>query len=407
MSDKKKSARQFISNVRIGGDGMDIDALRAVAKNEPREFMGKMQKLIDDGKLSWAKVTDLKRMFMALSDVEVPATVNVMGQQRAIMASAFPLLSGGLTVAGINEAYIGVPTIGGELVAEMDDNKKVSQFAAILSEDTTKDVVEEGEDFPEIGAGEERYEIRSKRNGRRISITGEMIEENDASGIAQRVNALGEIAGEFIEEQTLKRAYDFDGSKSSPVEPFAFRPNGAGAALYSSTANTPGTRTPLGNRIDNNALALTDDLDNARTRLASMLNSRKKRISIPLSRTTLLLPDALIGIGLKLTNSELEPGVENEINNWGPRGRYRPRILSSPKLDDMSTTCWHLGWFQKQFIRKWKLRFEFVTLSGDTESFLKSRIAFQARVAWDVEIGATDYPYVIQNLSGTTAPGDE
>jgi len=92
------------------------------------------------------------------------------------------------------------------------------------------------------------------------------------------------------------------------------------------------------------------------------------------------------------------------LNNWGPRGQWRPRLLSSPKLDDLSTTVWYFGWFQKQFIRKWKLRYETVTLGTNTESYLRSRLGFQARIAWDCEIGAVDYVYVMQNLSATTAP---
>ncbi len=403
----KKRRRGFIPDVRVGGQGMDLDAIRTVASNEPGEFMGKMQKLIDDGDFRWENVTDLKRMYLALGEVQVEATVNVMGEQRVIMASAFPLLSGSLTVAGINEAFTDVPAIGGELVKEIDDNKKVSQFAAILTEDTQILRVDEGKDFPEIGAGEERFEVRSLRNGRRMSITGEMIDENDLANIVSRVNALGSIAGDVVEEQTLKRVYDFDGSKSAGAEPFVHRPNGAGTALYSSTANTPGTRAPLGNRINNNTLVDSTDLDNARIRLATMRNSRGTRISIPMSSSTLLVPDALVGTAAKALNSELEPGVENEVNNWGPRGRWRPQLLSSSKLDDMSATCWHLGNFKKQFVRKWKLRFEFVSLSGDTETFLRSRIAFQSRVAWDVEIGALDYVWVIQNLTASTAPGDE
>jgi len=403
-SEKKENRSRFISDVQFGNVGLDIGALRGLARSEPDAFMGKCQKLIDSGELRWDKINNLKNLFLALSDVQVPARVNLMGQQRAIMASAFPLLSGALTVAGINEAYDGVSTIGQDLVTEMEDNKKISQYASILSEDTHIDRVDEGQDFPEIGAGEEKYEIRNKRNGRRISITGEMIEENDLANITQRVNALGEIAGEMIEEQTLSRVCDINGSATSPAEPYVLRLNGSGTQLYNSTANSPGTRAPSGTRVRNNALSDGTDLDAARAVLAAMLNSRGKRIAIPLSRCTLLIPDALAGIASKIINSELEPGVVNEINNWGPRGQYRPRLRSSPKLDDLSTSVWYLGWFERQFIRKWKLRFEFVSLSGDTESFLKSRIAFQARVAWDCEIGATDFVYVVQNLSATTAP---
>lgn len=401
---KRKRKQGFMPNVRVGGSGLDMAALHTLATNEPDAFMGKVQKLIDAGTLRWDTIGDLRRLHGALSDVQVPARVNVMGEQRAIMASAFPLLCGGLTVAGINAAYDEVPTIGQDLVTEAEDPKKISQYASLLSEDVNVDRVDEGDDFPEIGAGEERYEIRSKRNGRRISITAEMIEENDVAGITGRINALGLIAGETVEEQTIRRVCDIDGSATSPAEPYVLRISGAGAALYQTAATTLTRLHSSGNRHTNNALVDTTDLNNARARLAGMKNSLGKRISIPMSRCTLLVPDALAGTALKLLNSELEPSVENEVNNWGPRGRYRPRFLSSPKVDDLSTTVWYLGWFQRQFIRKWKLRFEFVTLSGDTESFLRSRIAFQARVAWDVEIGATDYVYVVQNLSATTAP---
>jgi hypothetical protein len=403
MNEKTKK-RQFLPNVQIGSGGIDAAALRQLAQNEPAEFMRKAEALIEKGEFSWENVRSLPRLFNALCDVEVPAQIMLAGQQRAVMASAFPLLAGGLTVAGINAAYMAVPTIGEELVTDREDNKAVSIYASLLSEDTQVDTVKEGEDFPEIGAGEEKYEIRHKRNGRRISITMETIEENDVANITSRINALGEIAGEFVEEQTLRRVCDIDGSGTSPAEPYVLRINGAGAALYQTDAD-PLSRLPsTGNRVTNNALEETPNLDTARARLAGMKNSRGKRISIPMASCTLLVPDALVGTASWIQGSLLEPGIENQQNNWGPRGKWRPRLLSSPKLDDLSTTAWYLGWFQKQFIRKWKLRYETVTLGTNTESYLKSRLGFQARIAWDCEIGATDYVYVVQNLSATTAP---
>ncbi len=297
-----------------------------------------------------------------------------------------------------------VPTIGQDLVTDVDDNKRVSIYAAITSMDVNEDKVKEGDDFPEISAGEEKYEIRSLRNGRRLSITAETIEENDVTNIVDRINALAEIANERIEEQTLRRVCDIDGSADSATEPYVLRPDGSGTGPYSATANTPGTRAPSGTRVKSNALADDTDLENARALLVKMLNSRGKRINIPMSQAQLVVPDALIGIATYLTKSELMPGTVNELNVWGPRGRYQPQIVSSPKLDDLSTSAWYLGNFKKQFRRKWKLRMEYVTLGMDTESFLRSRIAFQARIAWDVEIGALDYVYVVQNLSGTVAP---
>jgi hypothetical protein len=86
------------------------------------------------------------------------------------------------------------------------------------------------------------------------------------------------------------------------------------------------------------------------------------------------------------------------------RGAYRPRFRSTPKLDDISTTAWYLGWFEKQFVRKWATRAEYVELGETTESYLRSRVAYQARLAWNMEIGVQDHVYVVQSLSASTAP---
>lgn len=399
-----KPKPRMTTNVEIGGNSLGYGDLRTLAQNEPKAFMPKMQRLIDEGKLRWNNVGDLKGVFHALADAQVETTVDVFGQRRTIMASAFPLLSGGLTVAGINDAYDAVPTIGEQLVTDFEDNKKQTTFAGVQVLDVNEERVDEGKDFPLIGASEEKYTIGHKRNGRRVQITAEMIEENDIAGITSRIAALGELAGDYIEEQTLRRVCDIDGSGASPAEPYVLHINGVGAALYQ-TDNSPLSRlSTSGNRVINNALVDETDLEGARARLASFTNERGKRINIPINQCTLLVPDALVSTADKILGSEMTPGVANELNAWGPRGRYRPNLLSSPKLDDLSTTAWYLGMFAKQFVRKWKLRFEYVTLTGDTESFLRSRLAFQARIAWDCEIGARDYVYVVQNLTASSAP---
>ena len=398
----------FRSNIS-GSRGASIYDLRSAAQNEPAEFVRKIEAGVGSGHLRLDQMRDLRSLYQALADVSVPITIEIAGAQRAITASAFPILTGTLAIAAINEAYESVPSIGGELVKEMEDNKRITTIAALHTLDKNVDEVKETEDFPEIGTDEEKVEIRHKRNGRKLTISAEAIEENEIADIVTRINALGEIAGEWVEEQTLARVTDQDGSKTSSGEPFVYRPNGTGTILYSNTANTPGTRAPLGNRLHNNALVDETDLNAARVILRSMKNARGKRINIPWSEVYFLVPDALEGTLMKIINSELVPGIENEVSNWGPRGKYYiplNRVLSTPKLDDLCTSTWYMGAFKRQFVRKWKLRFEYVTLGSDTQAYLNSRIAFQARIAWDVEIGATDYVFVVESLAVTTPPGD-
>lgn len=412
---EKHNPFSFRSNVSVAG-GLSIAQMRDAAMADPKAFYarlldptidpqtGKARGLIPRGDISWENVGDLRGLFSAFADVQVPVQVGFAGTTRAVTASAFPLIAGGLTQTMLEKRYAEVPTIGQDLVTDMRDNKRVTTLAGITSMDKNTDRVDENDSFPEISAGEEKYEIRSKRNGRKLSITAETIEENDVADIVQRINALSEIASEWVEEQTLDRVTDRYGSAASAAEPYVLHMNGAAASLYTTTANNPGARAPSGTRVQNNPLVDNDSLEAVRTVLAAMKNDRGRRINIPVSSCVLLVPDALVPTADAILDSVMVPGVENEQNSWGPRGRYRPRLVSSTKLDDISTTAWYLGDFKRQFKRKWKLNFEYVTLSGDTQAFLDKRVAFQARVAWDVEVGATDYVYVIQSLSGTSAP---
>lgn len=401
----------FLSDIRVGAGGLDVRAIRAMAKENPELFMSRVQKLVAEGRLKLGQFRQLAPLFAALHDVKIPNVrmdVANIGT-RAVSASAFPLLTGTLVIAAMNEAYQSVPTIGQELVTEIDDDKKVTTIGAVYESDNAVEEVKELETFPEIGAGEEKVEIRHKRNGRILTISMEAIEENELADIVRRVNKLGEICSDWIEEQTLKRVTDYDGSAATPADPYVYRPEGTGKALFSATASTPGPRAPSGTCVQNNAFVDETDLDNARERLASMKNHRGKRITMPHSQVKLLVPDAIVGKVLKVVNSEYVPGVQNEVSNWGPLGKWHipvANIVSSPKLDDLSTSAWYYGIPQKQFVRKWKLRMEYVTLGADTEAYLKRRIAFQARIAWDVEVGATDYVYWVQNLSAATFPKD-
>jgi len=407
-------AKQLIKSGISYGKGFSLYDLREAAKKDPTGFMRKADEMIESGKLTLNDLlADSKSFFRAFSDIDVDITVAdelAASGQRAITTSAMPVLTGTAVVKMINDRYAQIPTIGQELVQEIDDNKKVTTVAAIHNDDKNVDEVKETEAFPEVGASEETVEIRHRKNGRKLTLTTEMIKENDAPNFMMRVNALAEIASDYVEELTLKRVTDYYGSAAAPAEPYAYRPEGTGTQLFSASANTPGTRAPSGTRVNTNPFVDETDLDNVRTVLAAMQNSRGKRIAVPYSERVLLVPDAIIGVVAKVLNSEYVPGVENELSNWGPRGRWNvpsERLLSSPKLDDLSAAAWYYGAFKRQFIRKWKLRFTYVTLGQNTQAYLDRDIAFQARISWDCEVGATDYVYVVQNLAAITAPIDE
>ena len=392
--------------------GMSVADLRLMAKNEPEAFMRKFQAGVDAGKFQLAHITDIKNLWRALADVNVAVQMpDISGSVRTVTTSAFPIMTGSLVIAAVNAAYLDIDPVTQNLVTELDDSAKITTIGRISSLDKDVDEVKELEEFPEISSTEDKVEIRHRKNGRKLTLSAEAIMENRLPDFLMRVNDLGRMIARRIEDLTLKRITDYDGSQTTPAEPYVYRPNGTGTAIYSATANTPGTRAPSGTRINSNALVDETDLEAARIRLNTMLDDNGKRIGAPpRSRTNILVPDALIDKLAKILNSEYVPGVENEVSNWGPGARFNipsANVISTPLLDDLSASAWYYGAFKDQFIRKWKMRFEYMSLGQETQAYLNSQVAAQYRIAWDCEVGARDYVSVIQCLSGTTAPADE
>lgn len=403
MTQPKKKFIEGDLGLRRSGT-LDIAGLRDLAQAHPEHFMRKCEDLIAEKKIGLRKIPDLQAFFRAFVDVKVKADVDLFGTRASVDTSAFPLLMGNMVVAEINAAYEAVPTVGQDLVRDMDSNKKIAHLVKMTGLVHNNLRTKEGDEFPMISAGEEFATVNHNRKGFQLSITQETLEENDIGNFIDLIDQGGEFAAEVIEELTLSRVCDQQGSATSPAEPYVYHKGGTATQLYTTTANSPSTQTPSGTRVNNNALVSTTNLEAARAILAGNLNTRGKRIAIPMSETVLLVPDALVGTAAKLLNSELEPGVDNEVNNWGPRGRYRPMLRSTPKLDDISTTAWYLGAFQRQFVRKWKIRLETVSVYADAMQYARTREAYRTRVAWDVEVGARDHVFVVQNLSATTAP---
>ena len=353
-------SRPFHSNISLGGSGKPgIYDMRTAALADSRAFTEKFHAAVADGSMRWGTIgARFRDFYRALSGISVKVNVpGIADTTRAISTDLFPALAGELTNAGINDAYSSVPSIVDQLVRRIDDNKKFTHVAEIgLLDEEDPDTVREGDEFPEIGATENRYTIGHKRNGRHFKITREMIEENDIPTVERLTEELGRLAANRRENQVLRRVCDIDGSATSPIPPYALTLNGTGVALYQ-TDNDPLVRLHTsGNRITTNALVDYTDLDAARERLAGNKDHLGERIHVPMERIAVLVPDALLSTAKAILGSEYVPGVVNQRNPWGTMG-WQPKLLSSPKLDDLSTTAWYYGDFSRQFALKVKLDF--------------------------------------------------
>jgi hypothetical protein len=398
---KKNKGPTLVADFRALRPGtLGADGLRALALKNPESFMARFEDLVASGEITLAKIGSLRGLFHALGDVQVKSQVDVLGQVRELTTSAFPLAMGNLMVAALNAAYLGVPTIGDELVTDLDSNKRFTHMAKLHHEVHDKVDVKEAEEYPLIGAGESFTVIGSKRRGFRWKLTQEALDEDDVGVTARFLQEAGEYAAELNEEQVLDRVTDRYGSAATPKEPYVYRPQGTGTALFTTTADTQRT---LGSRKVSNVLTSATQLEALRQVLVGQKNTRGRKIDPRLnSEAILLLPDALAGIASTLTRSEMTPGTANEVNPWGPRGLYQPKLISSVKLDDISTGEFYMGTPKRVFTRKWKLRVESVSVARDPLEFLRTRCAYEARVGWDMEIGATDLVGWVQSIPGAT-----
>lgn len=339
-------------------------------------------------------------------DVTIPEAV---GSARTITTGAFPLLTSALAVAGVNEAYMDVPTIGEQLVTEVDVNKKESTFAGILNYSKEKlERENESAEYAHVGSGSEQFSIKAKDLGMQTAISQNLIDQADTVAIADRLTNLGRLARMELEDHTLRRVTDNAGSAGTPAVPYVLKgPSVATGTSFFVTSNAaPLTRLPSsGNRITSNPLSDLANVEAARARFAEFTDAAGHRIAFDPSEIVILVPDALLFRAWTLLNSAGAPGVFNEANFFGPAGAMRPQLLSSPKLDALSSTAWYFGIPRRVFKRTWLLRPEVSTHGGNgTMPYTTTREGLRVRVAWQCEIGASDYVGWLQCLEGSTAP---
>ena len=114
----------FQSNVIPSGKGLSLPDLRALAQGEPEVFIRKVQAGAESGKLKLSDLKDMRGLYDYLADVPVTVQVQQGRTVRTITASAFPMLTGTLGIAFLNEKYNDIPKVGDKLVREIRDPQK-------------------------------------------------------------------------------------------------------------------------------------------------------------------------------------------------------------------------------------------------------------------------------------------
>lgn len=403
---KTSNALRVHSNLNVGGGMADFRGLIDLASKNPERFLEISTELARAGKLRWEDV-DMLALFRATIDVpvKVRAYHPVIGE-RAIDSSLFPLLAGAMTTELMERQDEAVSTIWQDLVTVRDTNKETTHLVRIVNSDmshTGGKLRREGDPYPMMTAAEERVQVDTIEDGRRVAIGAKLLESNDKAGFMEQVIALRSWAMNRRDVRTLHMVFDVFGSGTGAAAPYVYRPNGTGTALYTTTT-TAHSRAPSGTRVNNNALVDGDNLQAVVDVLANMRDESNYRVS-KISGIEVLVPHALRGTLSKIIKSELTPGIANEVAVFGPRGDYQVTAKSSPKIDDFTTTSYLIsrGPFSQQFTLVSRLNMEYVSMAASATDFLRTRLAYEARVADEFEVGARDHNRVVQSLAGTTA----
>lgn len=387
----------------------DIGALLEVVRNDPRQgtkFLAIAEKLTRSGKLRWEDV-DLQQLFAATIELpcQVQAFIPGLGK-RSLQASAFPILTGLLTTELLERPDDSSKTIYQEITTPRPTNKDTVHLVRIIGGDSSHiggKRRNEGDPYPLMTSGEERLQVDTIDDGRRLAIGAKVLETNDKAGFMDQVNGLRRWANNRRDVVSILRVYDVYGSGGTPATPYVYRPNGSGTALYTTTT-TAHRRAPSGTRVTNNPIVAKENLQALINVLAAMKDEDGYVISM-LDELELLAPHALASTIDTLLMSEMTPGVENEINPFGPRGRYRIRPIISPKIDSFTTTSVILGRsIKRQFQLVSRIDMEYVSMPASLQDFLRTRLAFEARIADEFEVGASDHNRCVQSLSGNTPP---
>lgn len=399
---------QTRSNFHVGGGQADMRGLFDLAEKNGTKFIEVTRALIQEGRLRLDDpMIDLRAMFAATIDIPCEVRAHIPGiGERTLTTSAFPILTGNLIAELLDRPDEVAEPIWSRLVSVRPTMKDTTHLVRVVNSDPSHvggNKRKEGDPYPLMVSGEERVQVDTVDDGRRIAIGQKLLETNDKPGLIEQVNALREWANERRDTVTLLRVYDVYGSGASPAQPYVYRPNGTGTALYT-TSTTALTRAPSGTRVTDNPIVDGASLQALIDVLANMRNENGHRVSA-LSELELLAPHALSAAIEKILKSEMTPGVENEVNPYGPRGRFKIDPIYSPKIDDFTTTSVILARkFAKQFVMVTRVDMEYVSMAASMQDFLRNRLALEARIADEFEIGARDHNRAVQSLSGTTAP---
>jgi hypothetical protein len=318
--------------------------------------------------------------------------VNIL--EAPVNTTAFDVITGQLIAKKVIAGYQYPPAIGDRLVTNYPSNRKTETIAGFTSVDGPEEV-QEGQDYPEsAGLGEKYVTTETKKKGRIISITEEMVLFDQTNQILQRARGIGIKCRLDKEKTILKAVMGIDQ---------CYRPSGTATNLYTSAWEF----------LAANALADWTDIDNAEQQHANNVVDETGDVVLMVPRQQLVMP-ALKRTAMRISNAtevrQTQKGATDatfyETAGSNPvAGDYE--ILSSPIMVQLASAAgwaagdqtgrWWLGDFPMQFFWQEIWPISVVKAKAGNEREFNADIAARFKVRYYGGCFAETNQYVIQN----------
>lgn len=298
-------------------------------------------------------------------------------------------------------AYDSLPTIGDSLVTTVKANRRIENMAGFTEAEGLKDVLE-GAPYEDSSIGEKYVTTMAGKRGRLVSITEEMIMEDQTGQIVMRAERIGEQAKVDKEIAVLSGVLD----KGN----VAYRPSGTPTAIYS---NANGNLVGDAGSIAGYTTALPlvdwltfDKIDQFHS--MSITDDRQMGVAQPIlwNPTTLLVPPGMKATALRIINATevrvTTTGVvtgDNRTTFTNPaQGAYT--VVSSPLLLRLgiadAATAYYYGNFKKQFV--WREIWPIQTFSQgrDSDEAFERDVVSRFKVRYFGGLNALDHRWVLK-----------
>ena len=308
-------------------------------------------------------------------------------------SSAFPKITGALINKTVQEQYELTPSIGDQLVRVLPATQKDETVVGYTSIDKLEEVVE-GDEYMQAAFGEKYHKIKSRKFGKIISLTEEMVRFDQTAQMVMRAQGIGENA-RYMKEQIIMYAIL---EVTSTGEYASWRPGGTSTTLYSDTSTDPYGPSALDNVITSKLNDETD-LDDAMAEFASMVDEDGQYLAI--RPTHLLTGLSYISVAQKIARSMSSAKLTASSGIINPyQGTFDP--VASPFVDNkLSAVYWLYGDFKKQFVYVEVFPLQVFQAKPGNDDEFKRDILYSFKARFQGGCGAVSNRYVVRSTGAT------